>query len=227
MTTATRPTRSMSPSPRTASSALPCGSGCRTPRRLAASSSSSRPHRWRSSWPRTTGTPSKALLDATPLGFVHYGKFDTFPRLVAPIGITRQRVQYFAGNHATAADMFRSEPRVELYAPLRLLFHADDEGKAVFSTDRPTDLFGSFGDPRLTEVGRQLDGKLAAIFEGLGVRPPATLMHTDTALHRIRNAVGAAADAGGFRCCGLSGGAPPNAGACRGSFGVPLAPAFH
>ena len=123
----------------------------------------------------------KALLDATPVGFVHYGKIDTFPMLVAPIGITRQSVQYFAGNHTTAADMFRSEPRVELYAPLRLLLHADDEGSAVLSTDRPSDLFGSFGDPRLTEVGRQLDGKLAAIFEGLGVRPPATLMHTDAA----------------------------------------------
>lgn len=123
----------------------------------------------------------KALLDATPLGFVHYGKIDTFPMLVAPIGITRQSVQYFAGNHTIAATMFRREPRVELYAPLRLLFHADDDGKAVLSTDRPSDLFGSFGDPHLTEVGRQLDGKLAAIFEGLGVRPPATLTHTDAA----------------------------------------------
>ena len=123
----------------------------------------------------------KALLDATPLGFVHYGKIDTFPMLVAPIGITRQSVQYFAGNHTIAATMFRREPRVELYAPLRLLFHAGDDGKAVLSTDRPSDLFGSFGDPHLTEVGRQLDGKLAAIFEGLGVRPPATLRHTGAA----------------------------------------------
>ena len=120
----------------------------------------------------------KAILDATPLGFVHYGKIDTFPALVAPIGITRQSAQYFAGNHTIAADMFRSEPRVELYAPLRLLFHADDDGSAVLSADRPSDLFGSFGDPHLTEVGRQLDGKLAAIFEGLGVRPPATLSQT-------------------------------------------------
>jgi Domain of unknown function DUF302 len=78
-----------------------------------------------------------------------------------------------AGNHAIAETMFRREPGVVLYAPLRLLFHADD-GKAVLSIDRPSDLFGSFGNPHVTEVGRLLDGKVAAILEGLGVRlaPP-------------------------------------------------------
>src|SRR6266851_2899968 len=89
----------------------------------------------------------KALLDATPLGFVYYAKLDSFA----------------------------------LYAPLHLLFHADDDGKAVLSIDRPSDLFGSFGDPHVTEVGRLLDGKVAAILEGLGVRPPTTLTHMDAA----------------------------------------------
>lgn len=123
----------------------------------------------------------KALLAETPLGFAHYAKFDTFGPLVAPAGITRESAQYFAGNHTIAADMFRSEPGIELYAPLRLLFHADDDGKAVLSTDRPSDLFGSFDDASLAETGRQLDGKLAALFEGLGVAAPATLTHKEAA----------------------------------------------
>jgi hypothetical protein len=122
----------------------------------------------------------KALLDATPLGFMCYAKLDSFA-LFAPSGITRQSVEYFAGNHAIAETMFRREPRVVLYAPLRLLFHADDDGKAVLSIDRPSDLFGSFGDPHVTEVGRLLDGKVAAILEGLGVRPPTTLTHMNAA----------------------------------------------
>jgi hypothetical protein len=122
----------------------------------------------------------KALLDATPLGFVYYAKLDSFA-LLAPSGITRQSVEYIAGNHAIAETMFRREPGVVLYAPLRLLFHADDDGKAVLSIDRPSDLFGSFGDPHVTEVGRLLDGKVAAILEGLGVRPPTTLTHMDAA----------------------------------------------
>jgi hypothetical protein len=122
----------------------------------------------------------KALLDATPLGFMCYAKLDSFA-LFAPSGITRQSVEYFAGNHAIAETMFRREPGVVLYAPLRLLFHADDDGKAVLSIDRPSDLFGSFGDPHVTEVGRLLDGKVAAILEGLGVRPPTTLTHMDAA----------------------------------------------
>jgi len=122
----------------------------------------------------------KALLDATPLGFACYAKLDSFA-LFAPSGITRQSVEYLAGNHAIAETMFRREPGVVLYAPLRLLFHADDDGKAVLSIDRPSDLFGSFGDPHVTEVGRLLDGKVAAILEGLGVRPPSTLTHMDAA----------------------------------------------
>lgn len=120
----------------------------------------------------------KALLDATPLGFACYAKLDSFA-LFAPSGITRKSVEYLAGNHVIAETMFRREPGVVLYAPLRLLFHADDDGKAVLSIDRPSDLFGSFGDPRVTEVGRLLDGKVALILEGLGIRPPAALTHMD------------------------------------------------
>ena len=122
----------------------------------------------------------KALLDATPLGFMDYAKLDSFA-LLAPSGITRQSVEYLAGNHAIAETMFRREPGVVLYAPLRLLFHADDDGKAVLSIDRPRDLFGSFGDPHVTEAGRLLDGKVAAILEGLGARPPTTLTHMNAA----------------------------------------------
>jgi hypothetical protein len=122
----------------------------------------------------------KALLDATPLGFMRYAKLDSFA-LFAPSGITRQSVEYLAGNHAIAETTFRREPGVVLYAPLRLLFHAGDDGKAVLSIDRPSDLFGSFGDPHVTKVGRLLDGKVAAILEGLGVTPPTTLTHMDAA----------------------------------------------
>jgi hypothetical protein len=122
----------------------------------------------------------KALLDATPLGLMCYLKFDSFG-LFAPSGITRHSVEYFAGNHAIAETVFRDEPRVLLYAPLRLLFHADDDGNAVLSIDRPSDLFGSLGDPHAEEVGRLLDGKVAALLEGLGVRPPTTLTHMDAA----------------------------------------------
>src|SRR5260370_7826730 len=79
----------------------------------------------------------KALLDATPLGFVYYAKLDSFA-LLAPSGTTRQSVEYIAGNHAIAETMFRREPGGLLYAPLHLLFHADDDGKALCAIDPPT-----------------------------------------------------------------------------------------
>jgi len=49
-----------------------------------------------------------------------------------------------------------------LYAPLRVVLFADEEGHAVFEYDRPSSLFRQFGDDRVTAVGRYLDETLDA-----------------------------------------------------------------
>jgi hypothetical protein len=43
------------------------------------------------------------------------------------------------------------------------------------SIDQPSSRFASFGDPRSTEVGAQLDAKLAALLRVLGVPVPVEL----------------------------------------------------
>ncbi len=52
------------------------------------------------------------------------------------------------GNHAIAETMFGHDPKIGLYAPLRLLIHADAEGNAVFTMDQPSPAFGTWGSPR-------------------------------------------------------------------------------
>jgi hypothetical protein len=52
----------------------------------------------------------------------------------------------------------------------------DPEGPAYFTFDKPSDQFGSFGDPRITAVGVELDQKLAALLEHLKVGVPETLL---------------------------------------------------
>jgi hypothetical protein len=120
----------------------------------------------------------ESLLKATPLGFMRYGTIDS-AALLAPSGITRQSVEYLVGNHALAETMFRRQPAIILYAPLRVTFHADDDGQAIFAVDRPSDLFGSFQDPELARTGRLIDAKIAGILGGLGVPAPASLVHQD------------------------------------------------
>lgn len=122
----------------------------------------------------------KALLDATPLGFMRYGKIES-SALLAPAGITRPSVEYLVGNHTLAETMFRRDPAIILYAPLRVTFHADDDGRAVFCIDRPSDLFGSFRDPEVARIGRLIDGKIAGILDGLAVPVPASLVHESVA----------------------------------------------
>jgi uncharacterized protein (DUF302 family) len=52
-----------------------------------------------------------------------------------------------------------------LYAPLRVMLYEDSEGHAWFEYDRPSTLFGQFGDDRVAAVGRELDAELEAVLE--------------------------------------------------------------
>jgi hypothetical protein len=64
---------------------------------------------------------------------------------------------------------------VMLYAPLRVVIYEDTAGGVHFSIDQPSSRFAGFGDPRITEVGLQLDVKLAALLRLLGLSVPAEL----------------------------------------------------
>jgi hypothetical protein len=87
-----------------------------------------------------------ATIDATPLFSV--------------AGYTTRAVEYLLGNHVIAETMFRHDPKVLLYAPLRILIHSDAAGQAVFSINRPSSAFGSLGIPEVSAVGISLDQKL-------------------------------------------------------------------
>ena len=58
--------------------------------------------------------------------------------------------------------MTRHQLPAALYAPLRVVLFEDEQGKGVFEDDRPSSIFGQYGDERVTEVGRYLDAALEA-----------------------------------------------------------------
>jgi uncharacterized protein (DUF302 family) len=72
-------------------------------------------------------------------------------------GHARKAVQYEIGNPLTASKMTRHQLAAGLYAPLRVLLYEDQEGGSVFEYDRPSSLFGQFGDRQLNDVARGLD----------------------------------------------------------------------
>jgi uncharacterized protein (DUF302 family) len=86
-------------------------------------------------------------------------------------GGARNAIQYEIGNPLTASKMTRHRLAAGLYAPLRVVLFENDEGKAVFEYDKPSTLFGQFGEEAVTEVGRSLDKALEAALRAAAGEP--------------------------------------------------------
>jgi hypothetical protein len=75
-------------------------------------------------------------------------------------GRPRKALQYDIGNPLTATRMTRRQTPAALYAPLRVVLYENAAGGATFAYDRPSTVFGQFGDEQVTAVGRELDAEL-------------------------------------------------------------------
>ena len=109
-----------------------------------------------------------------PHSFVNFWAFDPTP-MMALAGNSTRAVTYMVGNNVIAETMFRHDPGIMLYAPLRTAIYEDADGAVHLSIDQPSSRFASFGDPEIAAVGRQLDGKLAELLTLLGMTVPAEL----------------------------------------------------
>ncbi|MEU6712356.1 DUF302 domain-containing protein [Nonomuraea sp. NPDC046802] len=113
----------------------------------------------------------RLMSKEAPHGFLRYQSLDISPFMAAS-GAAGECVVYLMGNHVIAERMYRHDPSVMLYAPLRVVIQADVSGQAVFVIDQPSMLFASFHDPAITAVGHELDEKVSALLEALGVESP-------------------------------------------------------
>jgi uncharacterized protein (DUF302 family) len=84
-------------------------------------------------------------------------------RAQSMVGAQGKAKQYLIGNPLTAIEMTRYQMGAGLYAPLRLLVYENASGECIVEYDQPSSLFGQFGDPRVLNVGQELDRKLAAV----------------------------------------------------------------
>ena len=76
-------------------------------------------------------------------------------------------VTAFTGSLAAAREfkalLTQHDIRASLYAPLRVLIYENEEGKTCVVYDRPSSLFGQFGDSRIAPTATMLDRKLEAL----------------------------------------------------------------
>ena len=111
---------------------------------------------------------------AAPHGFLIYHTLDLGPLLMLA-GHRPGDVAYLMGNHTIAEKMYRYNPAILLYAPLRTAVVEDADGATWFTVDQPSTRFSSFNTPQITEVGIELDHKLAALLEHLEAPVPVAL----------------------------------------------------
>ncbi|HZC92003.1 MAG TPA: DUF302 domain-containing protein [Mycobacterium sp.] len=119
-------------------------------------------------------TVLEATAENAPHDFILYWSHD-FTSLMRLAGDRGRCVEYLMGNHTIAEKMYRYNPAILLYAPLRTAIVEDANGATWFTVDQPSTRFGSFNTPQIAEVGIELDHKLAALLEHLGAPVPAGL----------------------------------------------------
>jgi hypothetical protein len=112
--------------------------------------------------------------ECAPNDFMIYWRYEAHP-MMRLAGDRFRCVEYLMGNHTIAERMFRHEPSILLYAPLRTVIAEGADGVTRLSMDQPSRQFGGFGDPRITEVGIELDRKVAALLRHLDVPVPSAL----------------------------------------------------
>ena len=124
------------------------------------------------------GVDWQTVLEATaenaPHDFILYWSHD-FTSLMRLAGDGGRCVEYLMGNHTIAEKMYRYDPAILLYAPLRTAIVEDTAGATWFTVDQPSTRFGSFNTPQISDVGIELDRKLAALLEHLDAPVPSAL----------------------------------------------------
>ena len=75
-------------------------------------------------------------------------------------GQQKKAIQYLVGNPLFAIQMTQHDIRASLYAPLRVVLYENEQGETCVEYDKPSSLFGQFGNPKVTDVATMLDRKL-------------------------------------------------------------------
>jgi uncharacterized protein (DUF302 family) len=94
-----------------------------------------------------------------PSGFMLFRTSD-HGALLRLAGQKKKAIQYLVGNPLFAIQMTQHDIRASLYAPLRVLLYENEDGKTCVEYDKPSSLFGQFGNAKVTDVATMLDRKL-------------------------------------------------------------------
>jgi uncharacterized protein (DUF302 family) len=110
----------------------------------------------------TEAAKVKIAAMAGSSGFMLFGTQD-HGALLRLAGQKRKAIQYVVGNPLIALQMTQPDIRASLYAPLRVLLYENADGKTCIEYDKPSSLFGQYGNAEIDAVAAMLDRKLEAL----------------------------------------------------------------
>jgi uncharacterized protein (DUF302 family) len=80
--------------------------------------------------------------------------------LLALKGERRPLTAYYIGNVLSAVEMTNVNPAAGLYAPLRVVVYANEQGGTTMEYDKPTSMFGQFKSAEIDAMAQSLDQRL-------------------------------------------------------------------
>ncbi len=89
---------------------------------------------------------------------IHYIAFHG--DLLALKGERRPLTAYYIGNVLSAVEMTKVNPAAGLYAPLRVVVFANEQGGTTMEYDRPSSMFGQFKSAEIDAMAQSLDQRL-------------------------------------------------------------------
>ena len=70
----------------------------------------------------------------------------------------------------SAVEMTHVNPAAGLYAPLRVVVYANEQGGTTMEYDRPTSMFGQFKSADIDAMAQSLDQRLLTFLKKVGCR---------------------------------------------------------
>jgi uncharacterized protein (DUF302 family) len=96
------------------------------------------------------------------MGELHQGK------VLEMTGLRVKSETVFIGNPTIGKDVFGTDPGAGIVLPVRINVFDDGHGNTIVSYVPPSHLLAEFGNPKVTEIARMLDGKLQNLVGMLG-----------------------------------------------------------
>jgi Domain of unknown function DUF302 len=121
-------------------------------------------------WPEVVADANASA----PHDFLRYWKLD-LTSMMSLAGNKRRATEYLMGNHVIAEAMYRHDPAVGLYVPLRCIIYEGDV-ETRFAIEQPSTTLSSLGRDEIVEIGKDLDHKLARLLDVLGAEVPSVLL---------------------------------------------------